>query len=252
MGKQIIQYLIILTVLILQVSCSKDNSNSRNDNSSSVGNTGVGGSLARFTITNDHLYTISETNISIFDVSNANDPLKKNTVPLGFGIETIFPKDDYLFIGTQTGMKILDVKNPTTPFLLSDFQHIRSCDPVVANDKYAYVTLRNGNSCTRGLNELQIVDISNIKQPFLFKAYQMSKPYGLALDGDKLFICDQGIKYYDATNPGNLILKKTFSIDAEDLIANQGILMAIGSDGLSQYDYSSGDLVFLSLIPTTL
>lgn len=246
MMKTHIQNLLLLVALTLTVSCAKDSSNRE----TSSGNTGQGGSLARFTITNDHLYTISEQDLTVFDIKNANDPVKRTKIDLGFGIETIFPKGDNLFIGTQFGMKILDVKNPVNPVQLSNYQHIRSCDPVVANDSYAFVTLRNGNACTRGLNELQIVNISNLQQPLLLKSYPMTNPFGLAIDGNKLFICDEGIKYYDASDPGNLILKNTFSIIAEDLIAIDGILMAIGKDGLTQYDYSTGDLKFLSIIRT--
>ena len=246
MPKFCLKYLLILFVSIGINGCSKNNDTSP----SGGGTTGVGGSLARFTIANDHLYTISENDLTVFNVTDANDPIKKTTVPLGFGIETIFPKGNNLFIGTQFGMKILDIANPVKPVEISNYQHIRSCDPVVAEGNYAFVTLRNGTSCARGLTELQVIDISNLKQPMLFKSYPMTQPFGLAIDGKKLFVCDQGIKYYDATKPGDLKLIKTFNVSAEDLIANDGILMAIGSDGLNQYDYSTDNLVFLSRIPT--
>ena len=140
---------------------------------------------------------------------------------------------------------------PESPNLLADFQHIRSCDPVVANDNYAFVTLRIDAACTRGVNELQIIDIKNLKQPKLIKIYPLTKPYGLAIDGNNLFVCDGGIKHYNATDVMNLTLKSKLIIEATDVIANNGILMVIGSDGIYQYDYSGGTLVFLSKIPTT-
>lgn len=235
----------IFILLVAVGACSKSDTSPLAE-----GTSGVGGSLARFTIANDHLYTVSDGSISTFDISNANDPVKKGMVQLGFGIETIFPKGDNLFLGTQFGMKILDIKNPEKPVEIANYEHIRSCDPVVASGNYAYVTLRDGTACSRGLRELQIVNISNPSKPVFFKSYPMNQPFGLAIDGTKLFICDQGIKFYDATDPGNLILKKTFNVDAHDVIAYDNILMAIGSDGLNQYDYSTGDLTFLSRIPT--
>jgi hypothetical protein len=243
--KTIFHRLSLLSLIILAGSCSKNNS-SQNDGPSA----GVAGSMARFAITNDHLYTVSDHSISAYNLSDATAPAKRVTKSLGFGIETIYPKGNTLFIGTQTGMKILDVTQPDNPNVLSNFVHWRSCDPVVANDAYAYVTLRTGTTCFGGINELQVLDIANLKQPKMVKIYPMTKPHGLALDGKNLFICDAGIKHYDATDPANLILKRTITSGAEDLIANDGILMAIGPDGLTQYSYQTGELVLLSHIPT--
>jgi hypothetical protein len=227
-------------------ACSKNDSSAGQQNS-----TGMAGSLARFAIVDDRLFTVSDQAITVYNISNTNTPVKQVSTSLGFGVETIFPRGNTLFIGTQTGMKILDVSNRNLPpVVLSDFTHVRSCDPVVANSTHAYVTLRTGNTCTRGINELQVLNITNLNNPQVVKLYTMKNPKGLALDGNNLFVCDEGIKYYDATNPSNLALKRMVDAQAEDLIAHEGILMAIGPDGLTQYSYQSGDLVFLSKIPT--
>ena len=53
-----------------------------------------------------------------------------------------------LFIGSQTGMFIYNLSNPDNPVQDGQFNHVRSCDPVIADEKYAYVTLRSG-SCQR-------------------------------------------------------------------------------------------------------
>jgi len=145
-------------------------------------------------------------------------------------------------------MKILDIKDPDAPQQISSFTHIRSCDPVVANDKYAFITLRVSSPCTRGVNELQVLDISNIYNPKLIMQLPMAEPKGLAIDGNNLFVCDGGIKHYDISNINNITLKKKTVVDATDVIANDGILMVIGTNGLYQYSYSSGDLKFLSQI----
>jgi hypothetical protein len=247
--RSLIKYTAIAALLVLASSCSKNNSP---QSDSFTGGTGMGGSMARFTIANDHLYTVSDTKMQVFDISTANNPVHKNTLEIGWGVETIFPMGDKLFIGTQTGMKIMNVSNPIDPQKLSEYQHIRSCDPVVANDKYAYVTLRTDNMCTRGTNELQIIDIADMTKPVMVKSYAMSKPQGLALDGNNLFVCDNIIKWYDVTDPKVLVLKNTSMIAGTDLIAHNGVLMVIGPDGLSQYSYNTGELKLLSRIPTTL
>lgn len=241
----LIAFIFFLTI----ISCSKGSSDSTTNGAGAT--VGVSGSLARFAATASHLYTISNEDINTYDISTASNPVFQSEVKLGFGIETIFPRGNNLFIGTQTGMRIMDLSNADAPRQISSFSHIRSCDPVVANDKYAFVTLRDGTECARGVNELQVLDISNLNYPVLVKAYPMTRPYGLALDGNNLFICDGGIKYYNASNVQNLALKEKVVIEATDLIANNGILMVIGSDGLYQYSYTDGTLKFLSKISTS-
>ncbi|MES2455482.1 MAG: hypothetical protein V4594_08080 [Bacteroidota bacterium] len=248
--RSLIIYTAVAALLTLGFSCSKNSA--QNDAFAGGGSTGIGGSMARFTITNDHLYTVSDTKLSVFDISTASNPVQKNTLDIGWGVETIFPMHNNLFIGTQTGMKIMDVSNPIDPTKISEYQHIRSCDPVVANDQYAYVTLRTDNMCTRGTNELQIIDISDLKKPVMVKSYSMGKPQGLALEGNNLFVCDNIIKWYDITDPKALILKNTSTIEGTDLIAHNGILMVIGPGGLSQYTYNTGELKLLSRIPSSL
>jgi hypothetical protein len=247
--RSLIKYTAIAALLALASSCSKNNSS---PSDSFTGGTGTGGSMARFTIINNHLYTVSDTKMQVFDISTASNPVQKNILEIGWGVETIFPMDNKLFIGTQTGMKIMNVSNPIDPQKISEYQHIRSCDPVVANDKYAYVTLRSDNTCTRGTNELQIIDIADMAKPVMVKNYPMGKPQGLALDGNNLFVCDNIIKWYDVTDPKVLVLKNTSMIEGTDLIARNGILMVIGPGGLSQYSYNTGELKLLSRIPTTL
>jgi hypothetical protein len=238
----------LVPVLLLFLGCSKGDKTSATPGSG-VG-AGVGGSLARFAVASNHLYTVNPTHLNAYDVSTAENPVHQKAMNLGFGIETVFPYKDNLFIGTQDGMKIMDISLPDNPVLISDYSHIRSCDPVVANDQYAFVTLRTDVACTRGVNELQVIDISDLKKPKRLKSYPMSQPRGLALDGDQLFVCDGGIKHYDASDPLNLVLKEKVIIEATDVIAYNGILMVVGRDGIYQYDYTKGMLDYLSKLPS--
>lgn len=105
------------------------------------GNYGQGGSMARFTLANGHLYAVDDYDLRLFDVSKKADPEFVKQINLGWGIETIFPFKDKLFIGSNTGMHIYDISSPAAPEQLSVYSHITSCDPVVANDDYAFVTL---------------------------------------------------------------------------------------------------------------
>jgi hypothetical protein len=217
--------------------------------------TGKGGSMARFTIAGNHLYTISLSDLQVFDISIAAEPQEGKKINLGWGIETIFPYNDKLFIGSNTGMHIYDNSNPTAPQHLSTYAHVRSCDPVVVEGNLAWVTLRSGNTCDGFTNQLEVLDISNARSPKLLKVYPMQNPHGLGIDRSTLFLCEGefGLKIFDVKDHLKIDenLKAHFKDhDAYDVIPLGSSLLLIGKDGLYQYDYSDIDQVkFLSKIP---
>lgn len=217
-------------------------------NASISGPAGVGGSMARFTIVNDRLYTVSNSHLDVFNISNAVDPQRGNPVHIGWNIETIYPFKDKLFIGSMTGMQVYSLANPDAPAHLAQFQHAQSCDPVIADDNYAYVTLHSGNMCMGSLNQLDIVKLNNLSNPVLQKTYQMTSPHGLSKDGNLLFICDgeAGLKLYNASDVMNLQLLKVVSTKtAYDVITFNKIALLVGDDGLYQYDYSDPSMIRL-------
>jgi len=207
---------------------------------------GMGGSMARFTIVNNVLYTVSDNELKAFDISNTNDPLLNNSQTLGWNIETIYPLKDKLFIGSNMGMSIFSIANPFQPEKQGTFAHAFACDPVVADDNYAYVTLREGNNCRRAANLLDIVDIANVFSPTLRKSYPMTNPHGLSLDGNLLFLCDgkDGLKLFDVSNPNEIKLIKNFEgIETYDAIAFNELALVVDKHGLYQFDYSNSDNV---------
>ncbi len=247
------RYLLCILTLAVLASCSKDGSERSYSDVGNGSSSGQAGSLARFAIVGDNLYTVTQTQVKIFDITKSADPTFKLDQPIGFGIETIFPLGNTLFLGSETGMYIYDINNPLAPKMISQYNHILSCDPVVANENYAYVTLSSGASrCARGLTQLEVIDIRNKKQPQLVKVYPMSNPKGMALNGNDLFVCDDKVKWFDATDNVNLVPKGIINVKAIDAIAVGKTLMLIGEKGLSQYDYSGQEPVFLSSIPIGL
>jgi hypothetical protein len=203
---------------------------------------GVGGSMARFAITNERLYTAGNENLDVFNITNAENPLNVSRKNMGWNIETIYPFMNKLFIGTQTGMLIYDISSPDNPKAEGQFSHVRSCDPVIADNQYAYVTLRSGSTCQGFSNQLDILDLSNLSNPSLLKTYLMTNPHGLSKDGNTLFICDgtAGLKIYNASSPTNLQLVQQISgIETYDVIAWNNNALVVTKDGLYQYDYSN-------------
>lgn len=205
---------------------------------------GVGGSLARFTISGNHLYLLDGGDLHAVNIINETNPVPGSRTQLGWDIETIFPYEQNLFVGSMTGMHILDISSPESPVRLSTFQHVRSCDPVVVEGDYAYVTLRTGNACVGDVNQLDVVDISDLRNPQLVKTYPMSNPHGLGIDSHMLFVCDgtDGLKAYDATDVNKIdqnLVAHHKGIHAVDVIPFNNVLMMIGQDGILQYDYSN-------------
>ena len=219
------------------------------------GQTGIGGSMARFTISGDYLYSIDQSNLYVFDIEDGTRPLRGLTLNIGWGIETIFPLREHLFVGSQTGMHIVSIGNPANPRYVSRFEHVRSCDPVVVQDTIAYVTLRGGTGCWNDFtNQLDLIDIRDIERPVLLKSFGMHNPHGLGVDDNLIFICEgeNGLVVYDLTDPLSLIKREVFSmkgIHAFDVIPYRGVLMLIGLDGLYQFDYSNpADIRQLSML----
>lgn len=214
--------------------------------------TGEGGSLARFAIANDYLYAVNPDELKLFNVKNAENPVEKQQVSLGDNMETIFPMGDILFMGARDGMYIYDIEDPANPQKLSFTSHILSCDPVVADSNYAYVTLNSGRqNCARGSNRLEIYDISNLRNPERAKTQSMKSPEGLGVDGNQLFVCDDGLKVYhidfNPNRPPELNLKYRRQINCKDVIADNGILKVIGKGGLRQYQYGASASAFQKL-----
>jgi hypothetical protein len=206
---------------------------------------GTGGSLARFTISNGHLYTIDHSNLHVFDIQQGNNPSKINEVPVNWQIETIFPYQDKLFIGSTTGLFVMDISSPADPYHISSYGHAFSCDPVYVKAPYAYVTLRTeANWCQEGLNQLDLVDISDITNIKLEKSFPMENPHGLSVRDESLFICegDNGLKVYNISDPLTLDerqLAHLRSIKSRDIITLPGaqkLMLVIGDDGFYQYD----------------
>jgi hypothetical protein len=205
-------------------------------------NVGTNGSTARFSIINDFLYTVGYSTLSTFDISKPLMPSFSGSVQVGWHVETIYPLKDKLFIGTNNGMYMYDVQNsPGTPTLAGSFTHARGCDPVIADDNYAYITLNDSSACLGFNNELQIVDIKDLANSYEVKAYQLSHPIGLSKDGNTLFLCDwkEGLKIYNASDVNNLQLIKQFKNATDyEVVAENGLAIVVANDGLYQYDYA--------------
>jgi hypothetical protein len=205
---------------------------------------GIGGSMARFTIEGDYLYMLDAGSIHSVSIKALANPVAKSKSMIAWDIETIFPHNGILFFGAQSGMYIYGLADPEKPNRISQYTHVRSCDPVVVEGDLAYVTLRSGTNCQGFTNQLEVINIKDLTNPVLLKIYPMTNPHGLGIDNKNLFVCDgdDGLKVYDATDHLKISdnqLAHYKNINTYDVIPYQNVAIMTGKDGIYQYDYSN-------------
>lgn len=242
------RYTLLISLAVLLLFSCEDGSNG--DGSSL---TGKAGSLARFAITNTHLYAVDDDELNVYQILADGSLGKINSIYVGPGVETIFARGNELFIGTNSAMLTYDITGPSAPVMLSTYSHFVACDPVVVQDTVAFVTIRSTNCRNAGVNQLDIINIKELSNPVLLSSYNLNSPSGLGVDGDLLFVCegDFGLKVLNVSNPKSASLIKHYeNIHAYDVIPNDGVLILTGNDGVMQYDYTDqSNITKLSTIP---
>ena len=211
--------------------------------------TGTGGSLARFQIVDNYLYTVGNYEMAIFNIQNLAEPVLSNTQYAGWNIETMFQAEGYLYLGSTNGMYIYNLVNPSSPEFVSDFTHWEGCDPVVVDGDYAYLTLRGGNLCGQLESVLEVIDISDKTNPTLAARYNLENPYGLGIKNNMLYVCDgtAGLKLFERETPEDLKLVNSLKdIRAQDVIPLENSLIMIGGNTLYQYDYMDNSIELIS------
>lgn len=207
---------------------------------------GQSGSMARFTLMNNHLYLIDGNRLHSFNITDKLNPEPTGTKDVGWGIETIFPYNNSLFIGARNGMHIFDAQDPSNPTFASTFNHVESCDPVIVDNDLAYVTLRGGTDfCGNRANQLLKLDVADIYSPRLIKEMDMTNPHGLGILENHLFICDgnAGIRVFHK-NELNTMSESTIAhiteVFGKDIILLSNKTAIVLTDkGYEQYDVSN-------------
>ena len=261
--KNFITY-IIFSFLLALVGCQGENDLA---SASTEADTGTGGSYARFLTLNNFLYVVDESSVKTFSLDSPAEPVEIDKQEIGQRIESIFHFDGNLFIGSGAGLFIYQIQDDGKPLQLSATEYFDTfdtfaCDPVVANEAYAYVTLnskeRVNRPCGGGqievdVNVLKIYDIAFLTDPVLINEYEMHAPKGVGLDGDILFVCDdtEGLKILNVSNP--LAIEQLYHFNdfvAFDVIPLDGLLLVVGPDNVYQFDYSDiEDVKLIAQIP---
>lgn len=201
--------------------------------------TGVGGSLARFTFIRDSMYIVTSDSLKVYNITNPAKPRFVEGQPVSLrNVETLFSFQNRLFVGSSVGMVMYEIMPTGEIQAKGRIAHEWGCDPVVANDSLAFVSIRNGREgCLGGIriNEVQIIDIKTFQ---LVASIPMTFPAGVGLDKKILFVCDNGLKILDITNPKEVkTIKYMTDIEAFDVIPLNGNLLVIGNGKITQVNY---------------
>src|SRR5689334_10203350 len=79
--KKLLLYTLLPVVLAAFSQCEKTST-------ANTTTTGSGGSTARFAIQGNYLYTVDNENLRVYNITDIANPVLKNTVSVGFQIET--------------------------------------------------------------------------------------------------------------------------------------------------------------------
>lgn len=235
-----------LLTLLMILSCALVSCNKEGDSSESQS---VAGSLSGFSIIGDELYVLSLHQVDVYGI-DGDDIKKMSTITTNEELETIYPFQNHVFLGSTTGMLVYDVDDPYHPQHVETVSHIRSCDPVVADSNYAYVTLRsNGNRCANGVDVLYVYDLDDTFKPTLIKEYDMSHPQGMALMDSLLLVCDDGLKLYNRKDPYQLeLIQHINSFETADALAYEDEILITTNERLEMFKMDSARLKIQSVI----
>jgi hypothetical protein len=137
------------------------------------------------------------------------------------------------------GMYIYDLADPKLPKKLGEARHVRSCDPVVANDSVAYVTLRGSGNCGAATDGLYTYNISNLTAPVQKSLLPLSNPYGLGLKDTVVFVCRgaDGLSVVNVKNAESPKLLYTLKESTYfDVIPYDDLLICYVRTGILLYD----------------
>ncbi|MEM9897280.1 MAG: hypothetical protein AAF789_13005 [Bacteroidota bacterium] len=243
-------YILFLSMFI--ASC-EDNSGDTLAFGDGSGAGAVSGSLASFAIVDDFLYVLTDRGLSVLDIRN-EQPAEITRIQVNTDAETIFRYGESLLLGTPTGLLIYDISNRASPTFVSSVAHQTGCDPVIAKDTLAYVTVRSGFTCNNAtpVNTLLVVNIADLQNPKIINEIQMLSPRGLTISGDRLYVGegDFGLKQFnigtDATTPDYEAIYS--EIATNDVIALENRLVTIGSQGVDQLEIDGDTLRLISSI----
>lgn len=245
-------YKSFIILVCMSLACGSDSSDGSFTLGDGEGFQSVSGSLASFAVNNDYLYALTNGGLEVFHLSPEGRPSLVSSVEVADDAETVFIYNDYLLFGSSTGMIIMDINSPANPTYVARVSHQTACDPVIARDDVAYLTIRNGSNCTQISQNLLIVyEISEINNPKEIRRINMIDPRGLGIVGDKLLVGEGriGLKQFDISRADSPVFEIIYpDFEANDVIGLNNSVFILGSRSIEQLEMKDDTLVKISTI----
>jgi hypothetical protein len=169
----------------------------------------------------------------IIDVSDPRSPTIVNSHSFNGYIEGFYSYDGWLFVlGENNAITVWDVSNVMKSKLISTFP-VNAVDPhcMVVRDNYLYTS--------SGREGMQIVDISDIRNPQYIAGYTPRGGGAIALNGDYAYIAENdGLEIINITDPRNPRFAAKFEPEAK-----------VDSDDKTRFDEIFIDGNYAVLIP---
>ena len=252
--------LILLLIVLLTISCGKESFDNVVDPGAASGT--KSGSYATMLPIGNRLYVVSKTQLTTFDVSTTSSPVQIDKKDVGFDIESLYYHDGLLLIGSANNMYIYRLADQGIPVRESVSQYnniigddVCTRDPIVARGNIAYVTLSSvivECGWGRQINQLRVYDIDNLNTVKQLNIVNMSRPRGLGLGKNHLFVCDEndGLVVFNIENPAEPIRVNNYpGFKGYDLIVDNDKLIVVSDSALLQYDITDEeDIRLLSKI----
>lgn len=262
--KGLLKICCLISFVILSTDCSEDQRYG-GTYTADPGTDGTNSSYTSVVAVQDRMYYIDASKLYTADISDPTDIRVLAGEDIGLRLETLFSINGLLFVGSGPAMHIFALEPADgLPVRLSETSYANfdvdffPCDPVVADDQFAYVTLSTFEGggwgfpalfffpfpiCQRPqpVNELRIYDISSLTAPIRVSTTDLSNPKGLAIDGDILYVCDlsTGVHVYDVKDRSQPVLIDMMTDQtAFDVVAKDDLLYVTGPNSIAQYDIS--------------
>jgi hypothetical protein len=216
----------------------------------------ISGKYTTMKVSGDYIYAITDSELVTIDNSDKDMPQEIDRITLGGQLENLYLDETVIFIGSTTDLHILEIQNNGLVEKRSSTEHIdfastpnvNPCDPAIANNDIAYVTLSSvqpDNQAPCGgsiiINELKIYNVENLNAPVLVETIPLDSPQGLAIDGDFLFVTNlnTGTDVFSIDHQGNVTLVNHIEGGAHDVIATDNTVRIVSSSKINQYNYSN-------------
>ena len=211
-----------------------------------------GTAVDRFAIVGNNLCIVSDSTIKIYNIQNPAIPKHMKDFDIYAKVLSLKPyKDSSLAIGIYSGIRLYNIVNSYLDLSSSFIRGSQEYDPFTYSANYFYF-LQSISFSYNSYNPPKELDAytSTGNGSLVFNSQKnLYLPKDISVDSNSnLFICDSGLKVFDASVVTNINLKKHFNIEANKITAYNDNLFVLGSTGLYQYRYASDTINLLSKI----